>query len=131
MFQAEPGQIFLMQLLLTRIQPWYSIKFTLARRLVATTRPYLEEHWLINLTSTIISLPSPASVYPGSGMASWSTGPFKLDQLALSTSLSLSVSRVSQGHLRDELVHHVHTIVGSTLTDAPLSFIMSAMKCTH
>jgi hypothetical protein len=37
-----------------------------ARRLVATTRPYLEGHWLVNLTSTIFSLPSPEA-YARSG----------------------------------------------------------------
>ncbi len=44
------------------------VRFTLAHRLVATWRLYLEGYWLINLTSAtgIFSLPSRGLVYTGS-----------------------------------------------------------------
>jgi hypothetical protein len=57
-FQAEPGQMLLIQLLPT------GTLVHAARRLVATTRPCLEGHWLVNLTSTIFSLPSPDQRIP-------------------------------------------------------------------
>ena len=66
-WQAEPapGQMFLIQLKVAAhaCSHWHADSESDLSLATIMIRPYLEGHWLINLTSTIFSLPSPS---PGS-----------------------------------------------------------------